>query len=250
VHFNKNGGAGISSLGPACSNGKEKAKVLDFHIGKERMNESDDSQIPTKTGGDVLYAITKGTISSIPVFGGLGAELLELALASPLSKRRDEWMESIARRLDSVQAKLDSLAKDPAFVTTVLRATQIAIRNHAEEKLEALRNAVINTAAGRAPEDDRSTLFLNLVESFTPTHLRILKFFQNRGSLDFASIQRLANQREITDQMVLELSRSGLIDDPRPLAAINRQSPDPLVNLNWTLSTLGSQFIDFISSGS
>ena len=214
------------------------------------MKESEGSGIPTKTGDDVLYAITKGAVSGLPLVGGLTAELLELALASPVSKRRDEWMESLARRLEHIQARLDSLAEDPAFVTTVLRATQIAIRNHAEEKLDALRNAVINSAVGRAPEEDRRTLFLNLVENFTPTHLRILRFFQSRGALDLASIQRLANQREVTDQMVLELSRSGLLEDPRPLAAINRQYPDPLVNLNWTLSKLGLQFVDFISSAS
>ena len=190
----------------------------------------------------------KAALSAIPVVGSPAAELFELVLTPPLSKRRDEWMESVAKRLEGVEAKVDSMRDDPAFVTTLMHATQIALRTHQEDKLEALRNAVVKSAIGKAPTEDLRALFLNLVDEFTPTHLRILRLFQNRGSMDVGSIQQLANQREVTDQIVLGLARSGLVDDPRPLAAINRKHPEALVTLNWTLSKLGIQFVEFISS--
>ncbi|HTS57938.1 MAG TPA: hypothetical protein VMH03_10335, partial [Terriglobales bacterium] len=47
---------------------------------------------------------------------------------------------------------------------TVLQATQIALRTHQEEKLEALRNAVVNSTSGQVLEDDVRAVFLNLVD--------------------------------------------------------------------------------------
>jgi hypothetical protein len=55
---------------------------------------------------------------------------IELVLAPPLSKRRDEWMESVAKRLEGVEANVNSMRNDPAFVTTALQATQIALRTY------------------------------------------------------------------------------------------------------------------------
>ena len=39
---------------------------------------------------------------------------------------------------------IDTLQDNDAFITTVMRATQSAIRNHQKEKLEALRNATLH----------------------------------------------------------------------------------------------------------
>ena len=157
-------------------------------------------------------------------------------------------MESVAKRLEGVEANVNSMRNDPAFVTTALQATQIALRTHQKEKLEALRNAVVNSAIGIAPHDDLRAIFLNLVDAFTPTHLRILRYFQNRGSLDSSAIQRLRDARAVTDLMVNELARDGLLEDHRPYAARGRDSGESLLIADWTLSKLGSQFIEFISS--
>lgn len=205
--------------------------------------------MPERTAGDVVHALVKGGLSVIPIAGGLASELFELVLAPPLSKRRDAWLESVARRLEAVGAKVDSLGDDAAFVTTMLHATHIALRTHQEEKLEALRNAVVNSAIGTGPEDDIRAIFLNLVDGFTPTHLRILSFFQNRNSLDSAAFERLRDARAVTDLMVNELARGGLIEDTRPYVARGRDTGDSLLTLNWTLTKLGTRFLTFVSSG-
>ena len=43
-------------------------------------------------------------------------------------------MESVAKRLDDIEANVDSMRKDLAFVTTLMHATQIALRSYQEEK--------------------------------------------------------------------------------------------------------------------
>lgn len=212
------------------------------------MNDKEKLSVPKPVAGDVAHAVVKGALSGIPIAGGLAAELFGMVLAPPLSKRRDAWFESVAERLRAVEAKLELLGEDPAFVTTMMHATHIALRTHQEEKLEALLNAVVNSAIGTAPQDDLQAIFLNLVDAFTPTHLRILKYFQNRGSLDSSAIQRLRDARAVTDVMVNDLARDGLTEDHRPYAARGRDSGESLLISDWTLSKLGSQFIEFISS--
>jgi hypothetical protein len=164
------------------------------------------------------------------------------------------WFESLAERLKAIEGKLESLADNPAFVTTVLQATQIALRTHQEEKLEALRNAVVNSTTDQGLEPDLRAVFLNFVDAFTPTHLRILKYFQNRESfdvrtalLDVRAVQQSRNATELTNIMVEELARNGLLEDHRPYAARGRDTGESLLTFAWTVSPLGAQFLEFIS---
>lgn len=74
---------------------------------------------------------------------------------------------------------IDTLSENESFITTVTYATIIALRNHKEMKIEALRNAVLNSAVGNAPDDDIQLMFLNFIDAFTPWHLRILMFYDD-----------------------------------------------------------------------
>jgi hypothetical protein len=46
-------------------------------------------------------------------------------------------------------------------------------------KLEALRNAIVNSATKTEPDQDERHIFVQVVDRFTPLHLRILKAFQD-----------------------------------------------------------------------
>lgn len=189
-----------------------------------------------------MYAVVKAGISAVPIVGGAAAELLGLALAPPLEKRRAEWFESVAERLKKVEVKFETLGDDPAFVTTVLQATQIATRTHQQEKLRALQNAVVNTALHKLADDNLRSLFLAFVDEFTPAHVRMLAFFKNP-----TSARQFTGNRQIDDQIVNALVQRGLIEDTRPFAARGRPTDDPLTNYQWNVTWLGDQFLRFIS---
>jgi hypothetical protein len=78
---------------------------------------------------------------------------------------------------------VESLKDNEAFISTVVTACQAAIRTHEQEKLEALRNAVLNVAQGSGLTADQVAIFLGLIERYTPWHLRILRLFQSPLSL-------------------------------------------------------------------
>jgi hypothetical protein len=187
------------------------------------MAEKEQSHIPKGTTADAAHALLKGALSGIPVAGGILAEFFSLVLTP-------------------------QLGDNPAFITTVMHATQVALRTHQQEKLDALRNAVMNAATGNTPEEDLQSLFLTFIEEFTPTHLRILNLIRDRtSSANLPLLRNLIEQKEMTDQMVLGLARNGLLHDSRPYAARGRDTGESLLTFSWTVSRLGEQFLAFIS---
>jgi len=185
----------------------------------------------------------------IPFVGGVGAELVGL-LSSPVSERRDAWLEDLARRLHDLEGRVDGfhfeqLADNEQFVSATLQATQAASRTHHKEKLEALRNAVLNIAISKAPAGDLQLIFLHLVDSFTPTHLKVLSHFAGK---DRSGANQFRRERDLTDQVVCDLRDRGLLRDTRPYAARGRDDAEALVYYDWEATNLGREFLEFIKS--
>jgi len=181
---------------------------------------------PKRTKGDVAHAIAKAGLSVIPIVGGPAAELFQNVIQPPLERRRVEWMVLVGEKLQELEGegfKLEDLQANEEFVSIVMHASQIVLRTHLTAKLEALRNAILNVAKGQAPEEALQNVFLNLVDSFTELHLRILKMFQapspppnmSMGGLSNVlehNIPELRGKRELYDQLWKDLYSRGLVN--------------------------------------
>lgn len=231
------------------------------------MSDSKIKNKPKAEAEDAVHTIVKAGLSAIPLLGGPAAEIFSAIIIPPLSKRRDEWIESIVKSLKAIEEKVDdfnieTLFQNEMFITTVTHASQAAIRNHQKEKLEALRNAVLNAALPNAPEEDIQLMFLNFVDTLTPWHLRILKFFDNpqewgrKNSIIYPSwamgspstvlehtFPELKERRDFYDQVAKDLFVRGLM---------NIESLHITITLQGMLAShttdMGKQFIDFITS--
>lgn len=135
-------------------------------------------------------------------------------------------MADVGVRLSELEVqglRLEELQVNEQFVSAVMYASQIALRTHKEEKLEALRNAVIHVATGQAPDEAVQHLFLGFVDSLTELHLRILKIFQAPATpenisvgglshvLEF-NVPELRGRRDIYDQFWRDLYSRGLVN--------------------------------------
>jgi len=231
------------------------------------MHDSDRRSKPKAGAGDVVHTIAKAGISAIPMVGGPAAELFSSIIIPPLSRRRDEWIESIAEGLEALEEKIDdfnidSLAQNDMFITTVMHASQAAIRNHQKEKREALRNAVLNAALPNAPEEDMQLMFLGFVDTLTSWHLRILKFFDDpkewgkrndikypdwtMGSLSQIleyTFPELKGRRDFYGQIFKDLFARGFTSTDSLHGTITSQG----MFVSHT-TNIGKQFIDFITS--
>lgn len=220
--------------------------------------------------GDYAHTSIRAGLSTAPFLGGPLTEFFSIVIAPPLEQRRDAWMIEIYSRLKLLerqdeQFKIENLAKNEIFVSTLLYATQAAMRTHQQEKLNALRNAVINTAKMPSAEENSQLMFLNLIDRYTPVHLILLQLLDNPeqfGKRSGITIADKKHQNSITQlidhtfpnfskdpiipQILKELTSDGLLTPD-----IENRDHRPIVRLSFTATTkLGKQFLKFISDES
>jgi hypothetical protein len=133
---------------------------------------------PEPDNTDKLRGTARGALAAIPILGGPIAETLSMVLA----RRRDDWLKELSDDLDKVNANvegfsIENLVKDEVFISAAIQATHIAIRFHRREEHEVLRNALLNLALGKGPQEDVQHVVLDAIEAFSAAHIKILQFF-------------------------------------------------------------------------
>lgn len=156
------------------------------------MTENPNRKLPQPTAGDDVHMLVRAALSAVPLTGGPAAELFAAAIVPPLARRRDEWFEGLAVAVKELERKVEgfkveSLSSNEAFISVVMQATALAVKTRQKEKLEALRNAVLNTALPSELDEDTRLMYLNLIDTLTPLHLRMLLLLKNPESWENVS---------------------------------------------------------------
>jgi len=223
----------------------------DFLLRGEAMSDSDKGEKGKKSKGEIAQIVGRAMIS---IFPG-GVELFNTVIKPQLNKRFEEFQELIFEGLKELNERIEELdteklSKNESFITTAMNASQAAIRSHQKEKLEALKNAVLNSALPNAPEDNKQAMFLSYIDDFTPLHLQLLSFINDytsqRGSFR-KQIEKAFSDLEAN----LYIYRSVLADlDSRGLVIKGYVGTEPnsTHKLRAEITAMGIEFIDFISS--
>ncbi|MCL4261738.1 MAG: hypothetical protein KJ069_00915 [Anaerolineae bacterium] len=225
----------------------------------------DKYEPPGPSTADTAHLVVGSLLSVIP---GL-QELFQYFITPPFQKRQVKWMEDVGKALQELEedqgVKLEELQTNDIFIDTVLHATQIALRNSQSEKREALKNAIINAALPNPPDESVQLMFLNLVDTFTVWHLRILRLFQNPQNwftennkpiptfgissllsrLLTIAYPELGNQREFYDLIISELDAKGLYSGGSTHAMMSATGA-----FEKRTTDLGDKFLQFITTPS
>ena len=195
--------------------------------------ERTDTGRPTPNRDDTLYAVVRATLSSVPYVGGALAEVFSATVPSPMSRRTADWWDDLAKRVTVLERSginMESLANNEEFFGLVRRAAEMASQNNQQEKLEALRNTVINAAAGIDIDADERQIFLTLVQDLTTSHLKMLEFLDDSreygqahnvtyGNYSLAGVDTLLQEafpvwkgkREVFDAILQDLLTRSLV---------------------------------------
>lgn len=214
---------------------------------------------PEPTESDTLQVLARAGLAIIPGFGGAITEVLSLVLAPAVERRRDEWFKELAKAVDQLEAKIEGfkvedLAKNDAFVSATIQASLIAFRTHQQEKRKMLRNALVNIGLGRCPDEDIQHIYLQLIDEFTPSHVKILDFLWKGVSQVAAANERLLRQgntyQEVLDQFRPEFRGKGELVQ-QVLTDLNRRGLSTLQGANLVfpqqvITNQGIAFLQFV----
>jgi hypothetical protein len=227
-----------------------------------------DTAPPHKSKGwEIVGRTMEAALGSVPLAGPALAVTFVTALGWRLDQRRYEWLTQLAEGLEELRRRMgdlnfEAIADNPVFVDAVVTAIRTVEHTHQEEKLAALRNAVLNSVASDAPDADTQAMFLNLVDRFTPSHLRLLTMVNDpvawfelhgltppagavAGALaEFVEIglPELKGRQEFYGLVTLDLNASGLLAAELSGLLGAATLMRPLTN------RIGRQFVQFIST--
>jgi hypothetical protein len=136
------------------------------------------------TGREIVERVTEAALGSVPVFGNALAVTFVTAIGWRLEHRREKWFTELAEAVEELGQRVDgldleALAGNDLFIDAVVTATRTVEHTHQSEKIEALRNAVLNSLASDAPDADTQAIILNLIDQFTPSHLRLVTLWDD-----------------------------------------------------------------------
>ncbi|NEN93859.1 MAG: hypothetical protein F6K48_35280, partial [Okeania sp. SIO3H1] len=145
-------------------------------------NTNNNSQLQEKlellkqgNSKDKNYNAGKAIVSAIPAIGSLAVTFYENYIKEPSSQRLHDFLDVLVEYLLILQQKIEAVSFDnPTFQTTFKKAIRIAECEHQQEKLEVLRNAVLNSAIPNSLKDDIQAIFLKWIDEFTVSHIRLL----------------------------------------------------------------------------
>jgi hypothetical protein len=236
------------------------------------MADSDNLDPPKQSWEDDVHLFIKAAFSIIPFTGGVAAEVFTALITPPIQKRQYVWMENVTEVLRRLMTEkgltLDSLQADDAFITVVLHATTVALRNHQEEKMQALKYCLFNAANTSDLMADLHLSFIRFVDELLPAHMILLRLIRERQG-EIAALKSYdelykvhapglpeGTSQDIYVMLCLDLESRGLIrisadieDFPgiyEASALLLEETRDDLPRV--AISTVGIEFLDFVSS--
>ncbi len=219
---------------------------------------------PSERGKEVAAGLVRAAVSVVPLAGGPAGELIDLVIQPVTNRRGDAWFERLGSAVDELRANavdMRTLAENEPLVTVILNATTAAARTHEEEKLRALRNAIVNAALALGPDEHTQMMFVRFVDEFTSVHLQLLAYLRDpsgwyaahdlarpdiymgpRTELLEGAFPALRGRAEFYRQLLNELGARGLCQPNMLSGMVSAQGL-------WDPATtpLGNTFLDFIS---
>jgi len=133
--------------------------------------------------GEKAHRATRAGLSAVPVLGGALVEAFSAIIEPPMARRKTAWMKQVTEAINELYEKgivtEADLMENEKFFTTLVHASNVALKNHQQEKITALRNATINSALPGSPDDATQQMYLNQIDTCTEWHIHILKLFHD-----------------------------------------------------------------------
>lgn len=148
---------------------------------------------PDNPAAEAAAAVLKGAVSAVPIVGGVVAEVGNLYL-NPLEKRKQRWVTEVTSAINEINNRFSilpgQLQENDQFISFLYHATILALKNHQQSKIDALRNAVVSSVDPKGLDEDLKLQFLRYVDELSVTHLSMLACLDKHAG-QFARMNKL-----------------------------------------------------------
>ncbi len=129
--------------------------------------------------GEHILNLLKAGLATTPFCGGI-ASLMSDYIPSSKMERLAQFAERLAADLNALQDQVreDRLLTDE-YAFLFEKSFRGVAENYQEEKLDAFRAVLVNSAIGADFAEDENEFFLNLVSNLSVLHIRMLRFMAN-----------------------------------------------------------------------
>ncbi len=127
---------------------------------------------------DIVEIAGKTVLSAIPVGGALATSIYDIVKDNCLAKRQEMWKDALEQRISKIESTLEAIGNNDSFTTALVKSTELAMRTARQEKMDYLANAVVNSYKFNI-EEEKLIIFMDLLDKYTISHIKILKFFYN-----------------------------------------------------------------------
>lgn len=144
-------------------------------------------QLPQPDDMQTFREALEKSIEQVPVAGPITNFIVSRFWVPSASRRLEEWLKEFADDFDRHCAgcSIENIVKDEAFISASIQVARIVVSTHQREKLDYLRNALLNIAIGKGVGEVKQQIFLNAIEVFTPAHVKILNLIWRSLSPDW-----------------------------------------------------------------
>jgi hypothetical protein len=210
-----------------------------------------------------LVNILKAGLATAPFCGGI-TSLMSDYIPSSKFQRLEQFAKQIAEDLNNLQNHVDeAMIQTDEFAFLFENCFRGVAENYQNEKLDAFRGILINSAIGVNLSEDEKEYFLNLVNTLSVLHVRILKFMAKptdylkgnnippesiRGGFsDFFPVAIPGIDLDVIESAFGDLHRYGLISTDKTFfhKTTSGQGLDLLGN---RVTQLGANFINFCTA--
>lgn len=170
---------------------------------------------------DIFLSISNDAINVLPD-GYSFKELFEDEFNTSLQNRKEKWFDYIGKALEDVIKQHNTFKKisfNENFIDIFIHATHIALTTINQDKIEALKNAVLNTLFNSNLAEFKQKIFMSLLEQFNEYHIIFLKL--------------LDNQTEDIRNITFKIDHSFSIANPNFQDLIERIMPECIENMDF-----------------
>lgn len=126
-----------------------------------------------------IVNVLKAGLATAPFCGGI-ASLMSDYIPSAKVERLEQFAKQLAEDLERLQQYVDeNFIHTDEFAFLFEKSFRGVAENYQVIKLEAFRGILVNSAINTGISQDEKEYFLNLVNTLSVLHIRILKFMEN-----------------------------------------------------------------------